>query len=882
MNMRLGVGGRCFVLLGIPTALLVILSAWLLWDRWQSAGALRELGALADTAPIMSGLVHEMQKERGYSAGFIGSRGQQFAERLSSQRAVTDKALKDYQDGLAALDLSPYGQDFQTLLQSASGAVDQLQNKRADVSNLALSVGEMAAYYTDTINRILNLVEQISAQSNVDRLSKTTLAYEAILLAKERAGLERAMGANGFGKGKFEPDILRRFVDLIGQQRAFFKAFASAANVDQRAFFDTTMSGSVVDEVERLRDIATKSPFSGDLQGVSGTIWFDAITKKINLLKTVEDRLAVDLVTLAAEEEGAASGEFWIITIVLGVVISATFLFGWYLARDIVQALKGTVETIGRLARGEETTINGIERSDEIGVLSRSLETVYQKGLEAARLRSALDGCRTMVMVANRNFEVVFANSAIRQLFQTHENDFRKDLPHLNATKLVGADLGTLGAELEGLRGSIEATKSTQHLDIELGNRRLKLAVSPVINDLGDFIGTVTEWIDVTAELSIQEEIGRVIGAARLGDFDQRVNLQDVDGVYSNLADGINQLTSVINNAAGELSHMLEAMARGDLAKRISADFQGKLGELKGHANQMAEQLTVIVGQVQGATSEIGNAAAEISAGTEDLSHRTEQAASNLEETAAASEQMSATVKQNAENARNADQLAGSANQVASRGGQIVERAVVAMSEIESSAQRITDIIGVIDEIAFQTNLLALNASVEAARAGEAGKGFAVVAQEVRQLAQRSAQAASDIKTLIQNSNDQVRNGVTLVNQTGETLADILGSIGQVTSIVQGISSASQEQAAGVQEINGSIASMDEMTQQNSALVEESAASARALSDQAQKLNELMGFFNVNQALARQSSRTRAEAPKGGRPIADLVGTGPVGSWDEF
>ncbi len=225
---------------------------------------------------------------------------------------------------------------------------------------------------------------------------------------------------------------------------------------------------------------------------------------------------------------------------------------------------------------------------------------------------------------------------------------------------------------------------------------------------------------------------------------------------------------------------------------------------------------------------------------------------------------MSATVRQNAENAKNADQLAKTANQTASKGGQVVEQAVTAMSGIETSAQKITDIIGVIDEIAFQTNLLALNASVEAARAGEAGKGFAVVAQEVRQLAQRSAQAASDIKTLIQDSNAQVKDGVQLVNQAGEALGEIVGSIGKVTGIVREISSASQEQAAGVQEINSSINNMDEMTQQNSALVEESTAAARALSEQAGKLSELMAFFRLEEGVS--PIRRPSQAPR--RPAA--------------
>ena len=320
-------------------------------------------------------------------------------------------------------------------------------------------------------------------------------------------------------------------------------------------------------------------------------------------------------------------------------------------------------------------------------------------------------------------------------------------------------------------------------------------------------------------ELAFQQELDVVTEAASKGDFSRRIATDDQDSAFLNIANRINGLIDTVGQATGELGIMLAAMADGDLTKRITANYKGKFAELKDNANHTAEQLTAIVGKIRAATGEVENAASEISTGTQDLSSRTEQAASSLEETAASTDEMAATVKQNAENATKANEIASDADRNAKSGGDVVGQAVNAMAGIEQFAQKITDIISVIDEIAFQTNLLALNASVEAARAGEAGKGFAVVAQEVRQLAQRSAQAASDIKTLIQDSNGQVKDGVQLVNKAGEALAEIVGSIGKVTEIVGEISNASQEQAIGVQEINSSVTNMDEMTQQNSALV---------------------------------------------------------------
>ena len=343
----------------------------------------------------------------------------------------------------------------------------------------------------------------------------------------------------------------------------------------------------------------------------------------------------------------------------------------------------------------------------------------------------------------------------------------------------------------------------------------------------------------------LEAAIGIVVERARQGDFSARVDARLGDKTLDSLAENVNDLIERLDISTKELAVMLGALAEGDLTRRIDSAFQGRLGELKRHANDMAEQLTSMVSKIRYSATQVANASAEIDSGTEDLSHRTEQAAANLEETTAATDAVTKKVSENADNAQTAAGLAEAADRAAGSGSEIVGDVVSAMSRIEGSADRANDIISVIDEIAFQTNLLALNASVEAARAGEAGKGFAVVAQEVRQLSQRSSKAASDIKELIQESNQQVKSGVGLVNQAGTTLTEIVDSVGKVLRTVQKISDASQKQAAGVREISSAISHMDEMTQQNSALVEESAASARALSGEAAKLSEQVAMFKL-------------------------------------
>jgi len=293
-----------------------------------------------------------------------------------------------------------------------------------------------------------------------------------------------------------------------------------------------------------------------------------------------------------------------------------------------------------------------------------------------------------------------------------------------------------------------------------------------------------------------------------------------------------------------------ETVASGDLSSHIDTSRKDETGQLLRALKTMNDNLQRIVGQVRSGTDTIATASSEIASGNMDLSTRTEQQAGSLEETASAMEELTSTVKQNADNARQANQLAVSASEVAVQGGSVVGQVVDTMGAINESSKKIVDIISVIDGIAFQTNILALNAAVEAARAGEQGRGFAVVASEVRSLAQRSASAAKEIKELIGDSVDKVDSGSKLVEQAGATMAEVVASVRRVTDIVGEISSASQEQSEGIEQVNRAIAQMDETTQQNAALVEQAAAAAQSLQDQAATLTQVVGIFTLDSAHA--------------------------------
>ncbi|NOZ52559.1 MAG: PAS domain S-box protein [Gammaproteobacteria bacterium] len=387
-----------------------------------------------------------------------------------------------------------------------------------------------------------------------------------------------------------------------------------------------------------------------------------------------------------------------------------------------------------------------------------------------------------------------------------------------------------------------------EYLRIGKGNKEVWIQASynPIFDSNGKAFKIVKYATDITEQKNAEREVASMISAASQGDLNERIDVAQYSGYLKSLAEGVNHLVNAVVRPIRESNRVVSALSTGDLRENMQGEFSGEYAEMQESLNLTVVNLRDMVGKIQMSSESIVSAAGEIAEGNADLSRRTEEQASSLEETASSMEELTSTVRQNADNARQANQLASGAKELAEKGGKVVKQAVVAMSEINASSKKIADIIGVIDEIAFQTNLLALNAAVEAARAGEQGRGFAVVAGEVRNLAQRSAGAAKEIKMLIQDSVSKVDDGSRLVDRSGKTLDEIVGSVKKVSNIIAEIATASQEQSKGIDQVNKAVSQMDEVTQQNAALVEEAAAASESMDEQARSLQGLMDFFTIN------------------------------------
>jgi PAS domain S-box-containing protein len=546
----------------------------------------------------------------------------------------------------------------------------------------------------------------------------------------------------------------------------------------------------------------------------------------------------------------------------------------WFVSKLIVENLTNVLSAAQQLQNGNLTHRSTVTAQDEIGKLATAfnqmatqIEANVSEALESKYKIDAVSKAQAVIefnidgtiLTANQNF-LNGLGYRLEEIKGHHHRMFAEP------TYAASGEYAAFWQKLN--RGEYD---TGVYRRIGKGGKEVWIQASynPIMDANGKPYKVVEFATDITGQKQAQNEVENLIKAAAMGNLSDRIDTGRFQGSPKDLTASFNQLLDAIVTPLHEAQSVLTALASGDLTKQMTGVYQGEFEQMKMSLNTAIVQLTQTVSLVREAVEAVTTGAEQISKGSDDLAQRTSQQAGALEETSASMEEMTSTVKQNADNSKQANQLAIAARDIANKGGAVTARAVDAMGEINKSSKQIADIITVIDEIAFQTNLLALNAAVEAARAGEHGRGFAVVAAEVRNLAQRSATAAKEIKGLINESIQRVTDGTELVNQSGKTLEEIVGSVKRVTDIIAEISAASQEQATGIDQVNKAIMQMDEGTQQNAALVEETASASQSMKDQAKELLRQVEVFKIQPSESRQKAETvKPESGQGGKQPA--------------
>ncbi|AZZ95396.1 methyl-accepting chemotaxis protein [Hahella sp. KA22] len=582
-------------------------------------------------------------------------------------------------------------------------------------------------------------------------------------------------------------------------------------------------------------------------------------------------------------------------------IILALLACGYFIVRSITGSLggePGELESIAKnIAAGSlEQTLE--QRAGVYGQLRlmrdqlrEQMERDRKQLIVTSRLKQAVDTTSTAIMVADEKFNIVYMNPAVRKVLKDAESEIKKRLPQFDADKLDGQCIDFFHQNPSHQRNLLTGLRRPHEAKLQLGDAYFDLTAGTIRGENDEVIGFVVEWRDVTNQVVTEREVQHIVESARKGDLKVQVAMKGKSGFFASLAQGLNELIEVMSSVLEDISSVMGSLSEGDLQGRMREDYEGQYASLAEAVNGSMVRLDNIISQLNQSSESVRASNQEISTGNNQLSERTEKQSSSLEETASSIEELSSNVRNTADNARQADQLANFARSAAAKGGEVTQRTVSSMGEINEASRKIAEIIGVIDDIAFQTNLLALNASVEAARAGDQGRGFAVVATEVRNLAQRSATSAREIKDLIEDSVKKVQTGSHLVDESGKNLDEIILHVKKVSDLISDIASATEEQSSGIEQVNRAVMELDEITQQNAALAEETASSAESSLESVQQMVQLMSFFKVEggakgltttkqKPVKTQAQQAKKTAKAGARPQTDSTQTDE--DWEVF
>ena len=540
-------------------------------------------------------------------------------------------------------------------------------------------------------------------------------------------------------------------------------------------------------------------------------------------------------------------------SLVLSIIMVAVMI-GY--GRFIDGQMQTTIDQLRRIASKESLTETDYDPTSFMGqlrnvVVSANLaflesreESAYQLD-QAQQIRMAMDKMQSNIMMLDQDYNIHYMNDSIRAFFKAGEAQLQTVVPDLNADKVLGANIDLFHKNPAHQRKMLDAMQQPESVNLVIAGLHLQLNIIPIHDRNGKRTAMMVEWVDQTQDAQLLDNVHNVVNQAQKGHLGKRIDLSNVEGVAQELSQSINDLLDAIQEAMNEVVRVTHGMAEGDLTRFIDKPYEGELGELKSSVNSSISRLDGIVSVAIEAAKVVDTASGEVSAGSHDLSERVQQQAAAIQQTSATMDQMNATIKNNTDNANQASSVATDVQSKAKEGSDVMTQTIDAMGAIQDSSHKISEIVTLIDSIAFQTNLLALNAAVEAARAGEHGRGFAVVAGEVRSLAQKSSDAAKNITALINESVERIDHGTKLAGRSGEYLNTIVTSVDEITDMIKDIAKASNEQATGINQVHDAITDIDQVTQQNATLVDETTAASKSMSEQAKILSDDMAYFQT-------------------------------------
>uniref|UniRef100_UPI004047458D methyl-accepting chemotaxis protein n=1 Tax=Aliarcobacter sp. TaxID=2321116 RepID=UPI004047458D len=707
MLSRLSIKQKLILIMLIPLTVVILLAAKLAIDSYRTSSNLKSLDKVVVLSTKIGALVHETQKERGMTAGFLGSSGEKFKDELPKQRINVDERLNELNDFLNSFNKNEYSPEFIENLNSGLEKLKNLSNTRDGVNSFSIKTPLAIGYYTDVNRLLLNVIGTITKLSNSANVSQELVSYMNFLLSKERAGIERAVGTNTFAKNSFGEGMKAKFYTLVAEQNAYMDSFLKVSSLDMVKFYKDTLQGESVEEVNRIRKIALYSDIDSNFD-IDANHWFKEITAKINLLKKVENHIAETLINTINDEMNKANNNMIIFGLLSIIGIALTMILARTIAFTIlidVDSVKKGVENFFAFINFEKDDIEliKIHSNDELGMMSK---------------------------IINKNIEDTKAN-------------IQKD-------RALIADT---------IRVTNAINKGYLDIKIEKGSN------NPSLNELKDIINEMLHTLN-----SNVSNILKVLTSYSKLDFRPKLAENDLEGIIKELEKDVNILGDVITKT------LLENKKTGMI--------------LSNNANILTENMKGIA------------------------SAANSQAAS-LEETAASLEEITSNITNNTQTTV---KMANYGNKVKTSiflGQELANKTARSMEDINSQTSAINEAITIIDQIAFQTNILSLNAAVEAATAGEAGKGFAVVAGEVRTLASRSAEAAKQIKSLVENAQRKTKEGKDIASEMIKGYTELNENISVTLNLIQDVTTASKEQSTGMVQINDAVNNLDKITQIN-------------------------------------------------------------------